>query len=124
MSAVAFASASSAALFAAIDRKDAAGFVAFLTENASFRFGSSPVVKGRVQIAASVAAFFRSIKSCSHVVEKTISDGHTLMCEGMVTYTRLDDSIVAIPFVDVFELTDGLVSDYKIYIDISPLFSD
>lgn len=112
-----------AKLFASIDGKDAAAFVGFLTEDATFRFGSAEAIKGRAAIAAGVDAFFASIKACSHNVTKTIAHESTLICEGEVTYTRHDDTKVGVPFVDIFELTGDLINDYKIYIDISPVYS-
>ena len=45
------------------------------------------------------------------------------MCEGLVTYTRLDGSQVAIPFVNVFYLRGDQIARYLIYIDNGPLFA-
>lgn len=111
------------ALFAAIDENDAAGFVSFLTEDATFRFGSAPAVVGRAEIAAGVSAFLASIAGCKHDVHKTIAAGETLVCEGDVMYTRHDKSQLTVPFVDVFEMTGDLINNYKIYIDISALYA-
>lgn len=109
-------------LFAAIDSKDSQAFVGFLTDNAIFRFGSAPPIAGRSAIAVGVTAFFDSIAGCRHSIDRVMADGDTLACEGDVTYTRLDGSTVTVPFVDVFELNDSLISEYKIYIDVSPLY--
>ncbi len=45
------------------------------------------------------------------------------MCEGLVTYTRLDGSQVTIPFVNVFYLRGDKIARYLIYIDNGPLFA-
>ena len=111
-------------LFAAIDRQDAAAFVAFLTEDAVFRFGSAPVVQGRDAIRAAVDGFFGTIAACSHDVHKTLASGSTLVCEGEVTYCRQNDTEITLPFTDVFEYDGNLISQYKIYIDINPLYAD
>ena len=111
------------ALFASIDRSDADEFSNFLSDDASFRFGSAPPVTGRSKIAAAVGAFFASISGCKHEVSNTIAHNDTLICEGDVTYTRHDGSEVTVPFVDVFEIANELIDEYKIYIDISPLFA-
>lgn len=110
-------------LFAAIDAKDAAAFVDYLTDDAVFRFGSAPPVRGRAAIEAAVDGFFGTIAGCSHLVHKTLISGSTLVCEGNVTYTRVDGSSITLPFTDVFEYDDALISHYKIYMDISPLYS-
>lgn len=111
-------------VFAAIDSKDAEAFVGFLTEDAVFRFGSAPAVHGRNAIRAAVDGFFGTIKACSHKIARTLADGSTLVCEGEVTYRRLDDTEITLPFADVFEYDADLISKYKIYIDISPLYAE
>lgn len=110
-------------LFAAIDAKDPEAFVGFLTGDALFRFGSAPAVQGRDAICAAVGAFFDTIAGLSHVVNKTLVDGATMVCEGEVTYTRLDGTSVTLPFTDVFEYEGDLIAEYKIYMDVSPLYA-
>ena len=110
-------------LFRAIDARDATAFVGFLTDDAVFRFGSAPAVTGREAIRAAVEDFFDSIADLSHAIHNTLRDGDTLVCEGIVTYTRLDGSRIAIPFANVFEYAGDLVAEYKIYIDIAPLYA-
>ena len=111
-------------LFTAIDSKDADAFVGFLTSDASFRFGSAPAAQGTEAIQAAVDGFFGTIKGLEHTVSKAFASGTTLFCEGDVTYTRHDDSKVTLPFADVFEMSDDRIADYKIYMDIAPLYTD
>ena len=110
-------------LFAAIDRKDTDGFVDHLTTDATFRFGSSPPVIGRDAIRIAVDGFFSTIAGLRHEYGMPVANGNTLFCEGDVTYTRHDDTTITLPFVDVFELEDDLISKYKIYMDIGPLYA-
>jgi ketosteroid isomerase-like protein len=112
-----------AGLFAAIDRRDAEGFVEFLTAGAEFRFGNSPVIAGRANIAAAVRVFFGMIAGCRHEVTATWSGPASAVCEGQVTYTVPAGSTVRVPFVNVFETAGGLISHYRIYIDNAPLFA-
>ncbi len=111
-------------LFAAIDANDAAAFVGFLTADAVFRFGSAPAVVGRDAIRAAVEGFFSTIAGCSHHVNKTLESGATLLCEGDVTYRRHNGSEITLPFADVFEYDGELISAYKIYMDIGPLYAE
>lgn len=111
-------------LFAAIDAKDTATFVSYLTEGAVFRFGSAPAVEGRDAIAAAVDGFFSTIAGLSHRVDFSVQSGTTEVCEGEVTYERHDGSLVTLPFADVFEYEGTLISAYKIYIDIAPLYAE
>jgi ketosteroid isomerase-like protein len=110
-------------LFLTIDSADAAGFVRFLTPDAQFRFGNAAQEVGSAAIAAAVTGFFAAIKSSRHKLLKSWGDNGTAGCEGEVTYTRHDGSIVTFPFANVFQLRGGKISSYHIYIDSSTLFS-
>lgn len=110
-------------LFAAIDANDATAFVGFLTDDAVFRFGSAPAVNGREAIQAAVDGFFATIAGCSHSVTKTLGSGSTLVCEGEVTYQRHDGTDITLPFTDVLEYEGELISQYKIYMDVGPLYA-
>jgi limonene-1,2-epoxide hydrolase len=118
------ASRKAGGMFAAIDSKDADAFVACLTEDAVFRFGSAPAVQGRDAIRTAVNGFFGTIAGCSHDVQNTLADVATLVCEGEVTYRRQNDTEITLPFTDVFEYVGDLISHYKIYIDINPLYAE
>lgn len=111
-------------LFASIDRRDAAAFAAFLTEDASFRFGNQEAVHGREAIGQAVAQFFSQIAGLAHDVRKTWDVGDAVIVTGEVTYTRHDSSQVTLPFADVFHMRDSLVREYLIYMDVTPLFAD
>ncbi|MBT8087428.1 MAG: nuclear transport factor 2 family protein [Gammaproteobacteria bacterium] len=111
-------------LFAAIDANDATAFVSFLTDDAVFRFGSAPAVQGRESIHAAVESFFGTIAGCAHAVHRSIRDGTTLVCEGEVTYRRHNGTEITLPFADVLEYDGDLIADYKIYMDINPLYAE
>jgi limonene-1,2-epoxide hydrolase len=111
-------------LFTAIDACDVDRFLGFIDPEAHFRFGSAPAVKGHDAIAQLVTGFFESISGLRHKVINTFSSGSMLVCEGDVTYTRLDAREVVLPFVNIFEFGNDLICDYRIYIDIAPLYSD
>ena len=110
-------------VFEAIDRKDTAAFVGFLTDDAVFRFGSAPPVQGRAAIVAAIDGFFGTITGLSHTLAKVVTDGSTQLIEGEVTYSRLDGTEIALPFTDIFEYNGELIAHYKIYMDISPLYA-
>ena len=111
-------------LFAAIDARDTDGFLRHLTPDARFRFGSAPAVTGQDAVREAVDGFFSTIAGLSHRLDRWLEQDGCLVCEGEVTYTRKDGSDIALPFVDVFELDGELIRDYKIYMDIGPLYSD
>ena len=45
------------------------------------------------------------------------------MAEYEATYTRHDDRSVTLPGIGVFELSDGLISAYRVYADVAPVFA-
>jgi len=110
-------------LFSAIDTKDIETFLSFLTDDATFRFGSAPAVSGKKNIRGAVDSFFSSIASSHHDVANVLRDGAIQVCEGEVTYRRMDGSELSLPFTNVFELDGPLIHHYRIYIDIGPLYT-
>jgi ketosteroid isomerase-like protein len=111
-------------LFAAIDAKDTAAFLEHLATDATFTFGSAPAATGRHQIGDAVEGFFATIKSLSHAVSLVVAEDNVIICEGTVTYTRHNDSSIALPFVDVFNMDAGQIAHYKIYMDVAPLYAE
>ena len=111
-------------LFASIDAMDTESFVNFIAEDCTFRFGSSPAVSGRDGIRASVNDFFSMCAALRHDLTRIVADDNAVVCEGEVTYTRHDGRKITLPFCNVFEVEGGLISLYRIYIDIGPLFAE
>ena len=123
MTAETAASYDTGGVFAAIDRKDTTAFVGFLTDDAVFRFGSAPPVRGREAISAAIDGFFGTITGLSHTLATVVVDGSMQFIEGEVTYTRLDGTEITLPFADVFEYSGQRIRHYKIYMDINPLYA-
>lgn len=111
------------ALFAAIDRRDAAAFASFLTADGEFRFGNAPAVRGRPAVLQAVAGFFGTIVSCHHRMTASWQDASSAVCEGEVSYVVAGGATVTLPFVNVLDVTDAGISSYRIYIDNGPLFA-
>ncbi|GGF52902.1 nuclear transport factor 2 family protein [Alteromonas lipolytica] len=109
-------------LFQAIDNQDADSFAAFLAENATFRFGNAPAVHGREAIKAAVSGFFDSISAISHTLNEAWQTPAGAVSHGAVTYTRLDNSTLTVPFCNVFKIRDNLIEEYLIFVDNSELY--
>lgn len=112
-----------AELFAAIDAMDTPGFLGKLSPTAAFRFGSSPAVQGKGGIGSVIDGFFATIAAISHEITRQVNDGPLLVCEGTVTYTRHDGSTITLPFANFLEFDGDQISDYRIYVDIAPLYA-
>jgi ketosteroid isomerase-like protein len=111
-------------LFKTIDQMDAEEFASFFTENGTFRFGNAEPVAGRKAIQEAVGGFFASIAGLHHQGNQTWDAADDIaVTEGLVIYTRHDGGTVDVPFVNVYRLEDGLIRDYRIYVDITPLYA-
>jgi ketosteroid isomerase-like protein len=110
-------------LFATIDRMDAHAFASYLTEDGVFRFANQPAARGRVAVEAAVSGFFSTIAGLRHELLREWRQPDSVVVEGCVTYTRQDGGSVTVPFVDVLDLCNGAISDYRIYVDAAPVFA-
>ena len=110
-------------LFASIDARETDTFVAFLREDALFRYGSNPAVNGRAAIATCVDQVFATFRASTHQLHRFWETADCRIAQGVVTYTRLDGSKVALPFCNVLTMHDNLVARYEIFIDPTPMMS-
>jgi hypothetical protein len=110
-------------MFGAVDMMSPDRFVSYLTEDAIFKFGNGPAVTGRANIEKAVGDFFASIKGLRHKILNTWEVGRSIFCEIEVTYTRHDMKAVVLPCLNLFGMKKGKIKDYKIFIDISPLYA-
>jgi hypothetical protein len=108
-------------LFQTVDAKNADALTSFLSETAVFRYGSQPAVQGKEAIRGYVSAFFGSIEALSHRVIDTWERDDSMVCQGVVTYTRGDGSDVSVPFTNIFRFEGDLIRDYLVYVDPTPL---
>ena len=110
-------------LFASIDAMDTESFLGFIADDCTFRFGASAPVTGREGIRASVNDFFSMFAGLRHELHRVVADHNGIVCEGEVTYTHHDGRSVTVPFCNVFKAEAGLISLYRIYIDMGPVFA-
>ncbi|MGA8334657.1 MAG: nuclear transport factor 2 family protein [Solirubrobacteraceae bacterium] len=111
------------AIFGAFDAKDVSAFAAFMTDDVRLRLGNGEPVQGKPAFVEAVTAFLASVAGFRHEVLNVWSDGDALVAEFDVDYTRLDGGEVTLPCCNVFRLRDGLVAEYRSYIDASPVYS-
>ena len=110
-------------LFSAIDSKNIEKFVSLLADNCIFRFGNMPEVTGIDNITEFVGGFFNSIASLKHELHARWAVEDTTICHGMVSYTRLNGSVLTVPFCNVLTSTDSGICDYLIFADTSQLYT-
>lgn len=110
-------------LFEIIDNRRLEAFLALLTDDITFTVANHPPVIGKDALRAALGAFWKSINGLKHTFRHVFeSQGH-LVFEFMVRYTRTDAEEVSVPCVTIIRLRDERVSDWRIYIDMAPVFA-
>ena len=110
-------------IFAAFDAHDVPALAGMMTDDVRLQLGNAPVVEGRAAFVEAVHAFISSLTSFEHSLINVWSDLDALIVELEVRYTRLDGAELTLPCCNVFRIRDGLVSDYRSYIDINPVYA-
>ena len=120
-----FADASLRSLFAALDRGDVDRSLEYLAPDASLRFGNSEPIHGRQAIKESLHEFYKVFKWVRHDHVETWRADDGAAVEADVTYERIDGREVHVPAVTICRFDEhGLVNDYRIFVDLAPLFAD
>ena len=114
-------------LFAVIDTMDVPTIAKAFAEDGTFRFGNSEPAVGREQFEQSVSGFFSMIGGLSHEItgvwSGTWDGGEVKSIEANVTYTRKDGTRTPpLPVTSTLRLTGDLIKDYRIFMDLAPLF--
>jgi ketosteroid isomerase-like protein len=111
-------------VFAAFDASDVAALATFVTEDVQLRLGNLPESRGRSAFVDAVKAFHGSVARVHHEILSVYSDGDVAVVEFDVHYTRLDERSVTLPCCNVFRLRDGLIAEYRSYMDATPVYAD
>lgn len=110
-------------VFSTIDGQNSAGFLAFLDPEAVFIFGNAPPVHGSAAIGEAADRFFDAITELHHEVEQVWHINDFIICRLSVTYTAHDGRLLQLPAATIWQLAGDKITDYRIYIDNSPLFA-
>jgi ketosteroid isomerase-like protein len=111
-------------LFEAVDDKDTGYLAHHFADDITFRFGNADVVEGRPAVLAACEAFLGSVAGIRHVIEHLWQvDADRVVAVATVHYERLDGGRLTLPCANSFRVRDGKVSDYRIYMDITPVLA-
>ena len=110
-------------MYSLVDTMDRAGLAAMMTENGKFRFANIPAVEGREAITGFLDNFYQSIKGIAHDQLEDWKVDDTRFATGRVTYTRHDDSTLAVPFSVILKMKGDLIHEYLIFVDTSELYA-
>ncbi|MCF6472883.1 nuclear transport factor 2 family protein [Nonomuraea sp. MG754425] len=111
-------------VFQAVDSFDVDAFTRLLAEDATLVFGNAEPSVGREPIAAGLRTFFATIAGLRHRIVRNWQAGDETIAETEVTYRRLDGKHVSVPAVSIWRTrADGLISDYRIFVDLAPVYA-
>jgi ketosteroid isomerase-like protein len=111
-------------VFEAVDGKDTDYLAHRFAEDVTFRFGNGDAVEGRSAVVATCEAFLASIAGIRHEIEHLWQVGTDRVVAVMtVHYERLDGGRLSLPCANTFHVRHGEISDYRIYMDITPVFA-
>jgi hypothetical protein len=109
-------------LFTAVDTRDPERVGGFVTDSVKFRFGSSDSLNGRDALTAAFREFSAAIAGIHHEITHLWEpEPGTVVTELRVTYRRHDGAELTLPCCNIFRLLGGLVDDYRIYMDVTPV---
>jgi ketosteroid isomerase-like protein len=112
------------AMFAAIDDGDTDELLTYFAPEARQTFGNMAPLEGRDAIRDGNVSFLSSISGTSHeIIDAWECDG-TVAVQLRVTYERLDGARVTIPALSLFSEGDGMIRDYKVFFDTTPVYAE
>ena len=109
--------------YAAVDRKDAAGYAECLTEDVWFRFANNEPVTGRDTVRQVLHQFFSSFETIRHRMIGEWRQDETLIIAADVTYGRRDGSSVTLPGATIYWMRGDQAERAQVFIDVAPLFA-
>ena len=112
-----------ASLFDDIDSMNPDRFAQHLDGDVVMRFGNADPVRGRDAVRDAWAGFCQGIDGVRHDVVEQWAQGPATIVEAKVSYTRKDGSQVTVPVVTIYRGEGELIEDYRIFIDLAPLFA-
>ncbi|MEV0161767.1 nuclear transport factor 2 family protein [Nonomuraea fuscirosea] len=111
-------------LFQTVDTFDPDEFAKLLAEDVTMVFGNAEPMVGREAVADGLRAFYATIGGLRHRIVRHWRVGADSIAETEVTYRRLDGKDVSAAAVTIWRTRDdGLISDYRIFIDLAPLYA-
>ena len=94
-----------------------------VTDDVRLQLGNAAVIEGKAKFVEALQAFVASVAGFRHTVTNVWSDLDAVIAELKVHYTSLDGTELTLPCCNVFRLRDGAVADYRVYMDITPVYA-
>jgi len=111
-------------VFQSFDAQDVLKLAEFMAEDVQLRLGNAPLISGKAAFVEAVRGFLGSVAGVHHEILHVYADGDVAVVEFDVHYTRRDGRSVVLPCCNVFRLREGLISEYRSYIDAAPVYAE
>ena len=112
------------ALIRAVDAADQNAIAALTATDVHFRFGNADPTDTQSELLAAAQSFRDAIADLRHTILDLweVNDG-TVIGLMDVYYRRFDGRELNLPCCNVFGVHDGVVNDYRIYMDVNPVLA-
>ena len=111
-------------IFASFDAKDVSTLAEFMTDDVQLRLGNAEMIQDKTAFVDAVNGFLGSVAGVRHEIRNVYTEHDAAIVEFDVHYTRHDGDVVTVPCCNVFRLRDGLVAEYRSYIDAAPVYAE
>jgi ketosteroid isomerase-like protein len=109
-------------LIRAVDDSDHDTIAALTATDVHFRFANAAPTSTRSELLAAAQSFRDALADMRHtIVDLWEVDTSTVVGLFDVYYQRLDGRELNLPCCNVFRVRDGVVNDYRIYMDVNPV---
>jgi ketosteroid isomerase-like protein len=108
---------------AAVDTGDAEGFGSWFAEDASYRFGSSPAIRGRSRVVEATRGASAALPWVRHTVDQIAHVGDQLFCRFSIATANRSGAQQVLPCVTVIWLAGGKIVDYRVHMDLAPILA-
>jgi ketosteroid isomerase-like protein len=108
---------------AALDAGDIAELAALVTDDVRLQFGSQEPIVGKEPFIAAAEASAASVAGFRHEILAAWDVGEAVVLEMTVHYRRHDGSEISLPCCNIFRLSGGRIADYRVYMDIAPVYA-
>jgi ketosteroid isomerase-like protein len=111
--------------YRAVDSVDLAAVMALHTDDTTVTFANNPTAVGKEQMAAALSGLFAVLRGMRHTFVRTWeTDGGAVgVVDARVTYLLVNGAAVTVPTASLLTRRDGLISDLRINIDMTPVFA-
>jgi limonene-1,2-epoxide hydrolase len=112
-------------LFASMIAQDWDTFKSCLTDDVMYRVGSSDPVYGPDAVAGFLQDFYTQVQMQQPDIRQILEPEGQVIFEFEAHYLRLkDDKIVNFACTDILRMKDDKIREWRVYVDISPLYRD